>query len=201
MVNGHSVGKVSRRGFKAILASICLLTLVGSAGWTRAGDADQAACDYSGSLKDPSARAKFLAMKAEMELIARIRMESGNAGADSDPSTGNGRERILDPISRECISCHARKGASAVEEITSAPHGSPLAGMTAISATHAIGTDYVKASLTRWNLHKPDELPKTMILVDGRIACITCHNPLNPQRYSLAVDNQGSDLCFACHRL
>jgi predicted CXXCH cytochrome family protein len=72
--------------------------------------------------------------------------------------------------------------------------------MSAIYATHAIGTDYVAASIKNGGLRNLEELPATMTLINGRIACVSCHNPLNPQRNSLAVDGNGSTLCFCCHK-
>jgi hypothetical protein len=132
-----------------------------------------------------------------MELIARIRTEN-LAKDDSIWTLGlTDSSRVLDDNSRECIACHERKGEHASSDLNDRNHP----GMSAISATHAIGTDYISANATRANLRKAYELPPGMTLVNGRIACITCHNLLNPQRFSLAVDTTKTSLCFACHVL
>lgn len=36
-------------------------------------------------------------------------------------------------------------------------------------------------------------------LVDGRVACISCHDLGNPGKNHLVMDNAGSRLCSACH--
>lgn len=36
-------------------------------------------------------------------------------------------------------------------------------------------------------------------LVDGKVACISCHNLGNPGKGHLVMDNAGSRLCAACH--
>ncbi|OGW34303.1 MAG: hypothetical protein A2010_00230 [Nitrospirae bacterium GWD2_57_9] len=38
-------------------------------------------------------------------------------------------------------------------------------------------------------------------LPDNKIACISCHNLRNRERYHLVLNNQGSKLCFTCHRV
>ncbi len=171
-----------------------VLLLLLPIGREAAGNIDKPACDYPAYLDDPTVKADYLSMKSEMELIARIRMQNQLEGKSAYDNVGNLRQ--LDDNSRECINCHERKGESADDDIIS---GGKHPGMSAISITHSIGTDYVSASISRQNLRKADELPPAMTLVDGRIACITCHNPLNPQRNNLAVETQGSALCFACH--
>jgi predicted CXXCH cytochrome family protein len=152
-------------------------------------------CDYQVFLDDPAEKTEYLAMKQEMELIARIRME--NLAKDESiwafGSSENTRE--LDENSKECISCHEQKGRNAAEDIKDKNHP----GMAAISVTHAIGTDYIYASSKLPSLRKPDALPPSMTLVNGRIACITCHNPLNAERFNLAVADTNPSLCFGCH--
>ena len=39
-----------------------------------------------------------------------------------------------------------------------------------------------------------------IVLVDGKVVCVSCHNLNNPVRYHLVMDNAGSQLCYACHR-
>jgi len=157
-------------------------------------------CEYSSQLDNPVALNKFLAMKAEMELIAHVRreaLENGRSGSTPDELTSY---RQLDEHSKECINCHAQKGKMAVREIIESYYPPVNSAMSAIYATHAIGTDYVAASMKNGGLRNLEELPPTMTLINGRIACVSCHNPLNPQRNSLAVDGNGSALCFTCHK-
>jgi predicted CXXCH cytochrome family protein len=163
------------------------------------GDETDNHCDYSSQLADPSALNKYRAMKAEMELIARVRKESLEAGTSSSHPDELTSYRQLDEHSRQCIGCHELKGRMAIREIIEGYYPNKNLAMASIYATHAIGTDYVAASIKNGGLRKVEELPTTMTLISGRIACITCHDPLNPRRNSLAVDTNGGALCFACH--
>lgn len=39
-----------------------------------------------------------------------------------------------------------------------------------------------------------------IVLVNGKITCISCHNPYKKEDKRLAVSNEGSRLCLTCHR-
>jgi predicted CXXCH cytochrome family protein len=176
---------------KAALALLLLFSRPG--GDCVAAEVDKPECDYRQYLDEE----EYLSMKAEMELIARIRSENMARGVTLAATEADNNLRELDDFSKECISCHAIKGYSASEDINNPKHP----GMSAISVTHGIGTDYVSSSMSRSNLRRADELPLGMTLVNGRIACITCHNLMSSQQYNLAVENRGSALCFACHQI
>ncbi|WP_243688226.1 cytochrome c3 family protein [Geotalea toluenoxydans] len=38
-----------------------------------------------------------------------------------------------------------------------------------------------------------------MVLVDGRVGCLTCHDPLNRKAPHLVASNDRSNLCLTCH--
>ncbi len=40
---------------------------------------------------------------------------------------------------------------------------------------------------------------KGIILHNHKVACVSCHDLKNPQKYHLVMDNQQSALCYACH--
>lgn len=185
--------RIPRRLLAAGVAMALLLCR--SEGFATAALESKPACDYQSNLDNPDEMAKYLSMKQEMELIAKIR--TNNLEKDDNIWTMGltNSTRQLDDNSRECIACHERKGKHASSDLNDRNHP----GMSAVSATHAIGTDYISATAIRGNLRRAYELPPGMTLVNGRIACITCHNPLNPQRLSLAVDTTKTSLCFACH--
>jgi predicted CXXCH cytochrome family protein len=182
-----------------VLLTVFLLSLFLSSAKASANQKDNH-CDYSSQLTEPAALNKFLEMKAEMEFIARIRKESLETGKSDSTPDELASYRLLDEHSKECIGCHRQKGKMAVREIIESYYPPINSAMNAIYATHAIGTDYVAASIRNAGLRPLEDLPATMTLVNGRIACITCHNPLNMQQNSLAVDKQGSTLCFSCHK-
>jgi len=37
-------------------------------------------------------------------------------------------------------------------------------------------------------------------LFDGKVGCLSCHNPYGDKKYSLVMENKRSGLCLACHR-
>jgi predicted CXXCH cytochrome family protein len=38
-----------------------------------------------------------------------------------------------------------------------------------------------------------------MVFVNGKVGCLTCHNPLNPEKGHLVMSDQKSALCLTCH--
>ncbi|HYS43305.1 MAG TPA: cytochrome c3 family protein, partial [Geobacteraceae bacterium] len=38
-----------------------------------------------------------------------------------------------------------------------------------------------------------------MLLVNGKVGCLTCHNPLNPDKSHLVMSDYRSALCLTCH--
>ncbi|MGE3182693.1 MAG: cytochrome c3 family protein, partial [Phycisphaerae bacterium] len=116
---------------------------------------------------------------------------------------------VYDDSSRLCLSCH--DGVIA-KDVYASPHaaswreldsGSVRGGRSRITS-HPVGIrypvdqrSYYPASALR--VDEKDTVP----LVDGRIQCITCHDPHNTERHPgmLVKSNQRSKLCLACHRL
>ncbi|GAM07902.1 doubled CXXCH motif protein [Geobacter sp. OR-1] len=179
-------------------AGVATLLLMSSLECSAAtAEGEKPGCDYQVYLEAPSEKAEYLAMRQEMELIARIRMENLAKGESTWTFGSSDNPRELDDNSKECISCHEQKGRNAADDIKDKNHP----GMAAISVTHAIGTDYIRASSIIPNLRKANALPSSMILINGKIACVTCHNPLNAQRYNLSVAAANASLCFTCHIL
>ncbi|MBI5195632.1 MAG: hypothetical protein HZA10_04875 [Nitrospirae bacterium] len=43
-------------------------------------------------------------------------------------------------------------------------------------------------------------IDKRVIFVDGKVTCISCHNPYSSEKARLAKSNAGSGLCLTCHR-
>jgi predicted CXXCH cytochrome family protein len=196
MVNTHQ--QHAARIFSILIGTLLFSLFIAHA--HASGEQTENHCDYSARLDDPATRNSFLAMKDEMALIAKIRKESLETGRSATTVDESTSFRQLDELSKECIGCHGQKGKMAVREIIEAYYPPVNSAMNAIYATHAIGTDYVAASIKKSGLRDIAELPANMTLINGRIACVTCHNPLSRQKNSLAVDNSGSALCFSCHR-
>ncbi|MCB9853748.1 MAG: cytochrome c3 family protein [Phycisphaerales bacterium] len=112
----------------------------------------------------------------------------------------------LDATSMLCMSCH--DGVIAPDVFTAA-HGTQWARQTLRSpfgnggATgHPIGIRYPTNSPT-YHSEASVVADGAIKLPDGRIQCISCHDPHNTGRHDgmLVKSNSGSRLCLSCHRL
>lgn len=112
----------------------------------------------------------------------------------------------LDATSMLCMSCH--DGVIAPDVFTAA-HGTQWARQTVRSpfgnsgATgHPIGIRYPANSST-YHSESSVVADGAIKLPDGRIQCISCHDPHNTGRHEgmLVKTNSGSRLCLSCHRL
>ncbi|MDA8428954.1 MAG: hypothetical protein M0T70_06830 [Geobacteraceae bacterium] len=152
-------------------------------------DQSQGHCFFSERLKNPAVKAAYLERLAYPERGASPEpndvetMYRDIEKADYSP----GQSEQLDQISRECVTCH--DGSSA-----------PTTGYS-----HPVGMDYDKS--TSFNRRSPFKrnyvtrgaLNPDVVLIDGKVGCLSCHNPLNPAENHLAMSNENSSLCFSCH--
>jgi len=112
----------------------------------------------------------------------------------------------LDRSSVLCLSCH--DGVTAQDVFTGAhavSWSTPLGASTLpISGrvSHPIG---IRMPLGDSTYRSPAEVQASGLvkLPDGRVQCISCHDPHNTDRHPamLVQSNRGSRLCLACHRI
>ncbi|MCL5061957.1 MAG: hypothetical protein M1443_01925 [Nitrospirae bacterium] len=38
-----------------------------------------------------------------------------------------------------------------------------------------------------------------IIIADGQVTCLSCHNPFSTKNKRLVMENRGSRLCLSCH--
>lgn len=117
-----------------------------------------------------------------------------------------GKEETLqlsrtDAISTGCLSCHDE--ASEVP-VTLNVRNNPSGGKwhrNSGDADHPIGMDYQSYVSANPRKYRPvfTGTSDKMVFVDGKVGCLTCHDPLNPERRHLAKDDRNSQLCFTCH--
>ena len=106
----------------------------------------------------------------------------------------------IDSFSTECISCHDGASALAIganvrnEPFARGPHSKYSAN------DHPIGMDYqsyVGANPRKYKAVLGSE--NKMVFVNGKVGCLTCHDPLNPERKHLVMSDKKSALCLTCH--
>lgn len=105
----------------------------------------------------------------------------------------------LDPISRECISCHG----GIVGRAVTFGLGSGVWTHEEPTLSHPVGVDYEKSRLQRIeSMLKPISLiDKKIKFFDGKVGCGSCHDVYSKEQKSLVMSNRGSKLCTSCHEL
>lgn len=110
------------------------------------------------------------------------------------------QEDSLDSFSKDCLGCH---DGAATKEIKVDYRNTPGNKANHYDGTkeHPIGMDYAAYSARDPQSYKPinSNNSSKMIFVDGKVGCLTCHNPLNPEKNHLVVSDLRSALCLACH--
>lgn len=98
----------------------------------------------------------------------------------------------LDPYSLHCLSCHNDKnqgGPLAIDGRGVLRHG---------AVSHPIGVVYAEAA-RRGSFHPEAGLAEEVLLPQGRVSCISCHEGYSEQHGRLVMSNGGSALCLECH--
>jgi predicted CXXCH cytochrome family protein len=113
--------------------------------------------------------------------------------------TTNQQEGSIDSLSKDCLGCHDGLRASDVTVDYRSRPASSSTGMHVSSKDHPIGMDYASYAALG-NGYKPASmLNSKMLLVNGKVGCLTCHNPLNPEKSHLVMSDYRSALCLTCH--
>jgi predicted CXXCH cytochrome family protein len=111
--------------------------------------------------------------------------------ASSDPYEECGlakADRARTP-STACLSCH--DGTATPTLAFANRHGGPGGG------AHPVDTDYFAASMGNRRLAQPFDLPRAVVLVDGRVACTSCHDGMSTN--AARVAGELVSLCTSCH--
>jgi predicted CXXCH cytochrome family protein len=90
--------------------------------------------------------------------------------------------------SRSCLACH--DGSIATGRMARAHEG---------SGAHPVDVDYLASRARRPGLRAPGALPPGLVLVNGTVACTTCHDPRSSERAKTALPMGRSAMCFGCH--
>lgn len=120
----------------------------------------------------------------------RAHFPAGPLGFDQDTP--------LDYISRACLSCHDGSFVRfPLVRVADWDGKSRLGGF--VRGIHPIGIDYEKSRRLRGGLKLVTLLDRRIRLVQGKVSCISCHDPYSPRAFHLVMENTGSRLCLSCH--
>ena len=186
----------------------------GNRNFERPGDSDT--CLFTRQLKEnPEIKNRYEAMviKASDQFASKVQsveemysdisktsIEEDEEGAFSPLSGKNTRvgiSRDVDNLTALCLGCH--DGASA-RDVSVDVRNDPYASrnrFTLASSDHPIGMDYNRY-VSSGKSYKPATNPK-MIFVNGKVGCLTCHDPFNPEKGHLVVSDRQGALCLTCH--
>ena len=114
-----------------------------------------------------------------------------------------GSSQTIDPMSKNCISCHDGSFASSVSIKAGAwTHRKEL--MAHDDGSHPIGVDYEgsRAAKGRRTLLRPIGMVDGRIrFFEGKVGCGSCHDPYSTIEKRLVMSDARSRLCFACHQV
>lgn len=111
---------------------------------------------------------------------------------------GTARYTVVDEFSSECISCHDGVAASAIAvRFRSSPDGC-RSRVDSFNTGHPIGMDY-NAYLEAHAGYKALPGDNDIMLVRGKVGCLSCHNPLNRERGHLVKTDRSTSVCHSCH--
>ena len=195
--------------FVVYICMILLVTTV-SVSWSIEQEQEQeqvqapkAICKFSKYLENSANRARYKKTVARARSGYATENNFENAamyGVIVNANIGNNNGENLDSFSAGCLSCHDGTSASNVRpNLINNPDRKHK--MMRISGKHPIGMDYEKYAATNRNLKSLDEMSISVTLAEGRVSCITCHDPLNSEQNHLVITRSGADLCSACHTM
>jgi predicted CXXCH cytochrome family protein len=118
----------------------------------------------------------------------------------------DGRIQALDRFTLGCIGCHDGVSAGNIDVVVrddrwSRQDRSVSADRGLLQKSHPIGMQYY-AYLTSGataGRYKQIQGNGSLRLIDGRVGCLTCHDPLSREPKLLSMSDNRSALCLSCH--
>ncbi|HBA89309.1 MAG TPA: hypothetical protein DCZ75_15375 [Geobacter sp.] len=170
-------------------------------------------CAFSIQMKKPAFRMRYMEKVAKYQdgaaaapRLATIDEMYGNVqevslftdeGGSSSAEAFNNAIGV-DPLSLDCLSCHDGSGASNVTiNLRNDPYKRFRNAQNA--KDHPIGMEYGNYVATPGNDYKPIFGRSNMVLVNGKVGCLTCHDPQNSEKGHLVMSDRNSALCLSCH--
>ncbi len=117
--------------------------------------------------------------------------QSGHVIADMAQLAKNTQ---IDALSLQCMGCHNNQGDAGGIQVTA----TGLVRHNSGGANHPIGMDYPTMSS---GFKSKSMLPTAIWLPNGKLSCVSCHQPYKKEHGQLVVTNSGSLLCIQCHSL
>lgn len=163
-------------------------------------------CLYSRQLAaDPALKAAFTTkISAEVngdveESDELIYFTDINAGGAANRNAAD-PDKTIDRLSNDCLSCHDGVMAQNFNVRIKNKPGGRVMSLEDIIGGHPVGMEYDRyVSADTKGYKSRVAYYNEMIFSEGKVGCLTCHNPLNRDKGHLAMNNDRSELCFSCH--
>jgi predicted CXXCH cytochrome family protein len=164
----------------------------------------QARRRHDGLLRGSDKGVKFCTRCHDPGQTARGSMHSGMLGQahlrwpGQTPRTAGLGVQPADGDSRLCLSCHdgiiARSVGGMSRNVTGLLSDSHPVGM--VYRTNPIHAGKIDRSIS---FTAPSQLNARIRLVEGQVACASCHSPYSAEQGHLVMSNLRSNLCLSCH--
>jgi len=167
-------------------------------------------CAFSTQMQKPAFRMRYMQKVANYKdgvtvpRLATVEEMYSNVQEVSLFSEESGAEVLtnavgVDALSLDCLGCHDGSGASDITiNLKNDPYKRLRAGQSKPAKDHPIGMDY-GSYVARGDDYKPIFGRSNMVLVNGKVGCLTCHDPLNSEKGHLVMSDRNSGLCLSCH--
>lgn len=160
---------------------------------------EQGTCIFMQQLQDEEQKIKFVNQLRLAKEASTSRY--GESFANTvQARMKNGQIMDIDIFSMDCLTCH--DGVSAKERDIRYKNDSEnrTQDILSVVGSHPIGMDYGSYAYGSREFKPLGSLKRGIELIDGKVGCLSCHNPFNKKRYHLATDNKRSELCLSCHQ-
>ncbi len=136
------------------------------------------------------------AVEENDELIYSTDIAAGGASARSFTEPA----KAVDSLSNDCLSCHDGVMAQGFNVRIKNSPGGRVMSLEDIIGGHPVGMEYDRYVAVDTKGYRSDvKFSREMVFAEGKVGCLTCHNPLNRDQGHLVMNNSRSELCFACH--
>lgn len=134
---------------------------------------------------------------ADDAIIYDTNIEAGMTSSNSFTLTDS---KGIDNLSNDCLSCHDGVVAQNFKvRVKNNPNGRVMS-LEDIIGGHPVGMEYANyASVNGKEYRGEVRFSNEMVFAEGKVGCLTCHNPLNSAKGHLVMKNDRSELCFSCH--
>ena len=107
---------------------------------------------------------------------------------------GTGKDAVkIEDVTAHCLECHG-PDIGAAEADAEAP--TPVHSVGGSDSSHPVKVAYPDS---KSGLAPRADLDERLVLINGQMTCITCHEPEDPD-HALVLPNEGSQICLACHQ-